>query len=108
GLLADLAAHARHHILVGFELAAQAVVLAQVMVVLTRVAMDHQHLASIGGHHVAKGGNYRGVWHPAIVSSPQAWAASMRSSTDLSANGRTGLDSSDSPSSSTSRRTSRP
>src|SRR5574337_1464789 len=39
--LADFAAHAGDHVFVGFELAAEAVVLAQVMIARPRVAMDH-------------------------------------------------------------------
>src|SRR5690606_29231782 len=60
GFLADLAPHAGHHVLVGFKLAAQSVVLAQMLVAGPRVAMDHQHAPPIRRKHVAeRGGNGR-------------------------------------------------
>ena len=40
-------AHAGEHVLVRIELAAESVVLAEVLVVGARVAMDHQHAASV-------------------------------------------------------------
>src|SRR5207342_2122086 len=56
GFLVDLSAHAGEHILVRLDLAAQAVVLAELVVVGARVAMDHQHFASIRGQHVTERG----------------------------------------------------
>ena len=53
GFLADFAAEAGHHILVTVELAAQAVVLSQVLVIGAGVAVDHQHLAAIRRKDVA-------------------------------------------------------
>ena len=49
----DFPAHAGQYILVGVDLAAQAVVLAQMMVVLASIAMQHQYIAAIGRKHVA-------------------------------------------------------
>src|SRR5262245_37310546 len=53
-LLADLAAHAGDDIFVRIELAAEAVVFAEVIVVGPRVAMDEQHAFAIGGEDVTE------------------------------------------------------
>src|SRR5690606_7317923 len=55
GLLADFPAHAGHHVLVALDLAAQAVVLAQVVVTGARVAVDHQDPAPIRRKDVTQG-----------------------------------------------------
>src|SRR5579884_3783184 len=44
GLLANLPANARHHILAGIELASQAVVLAEMRILGPAIAMNEQHL----------------------------------------------------------------
>ena len=61
--LAQFALHARHHVLVGLHLPAQAVVLAQVLVVVAGVAVDQQDAAAVGGQDVAEGADDRGVGH---------------------------------------------
>src|SRR5690606_41853411 len=49
-------------ILVGFELATETVVLAQVLVIGSRIAVDHEHAVAVRRHPVAKGGEDRGIW----------------------------------------------
>src|SRR5690606_34033968 len=87
GFVDDLAAHAGEHVLVGFDLAAQAVVLAQVVVVRAYVAMKHQHPATVRREHVAEGGDDRGVRHQ--LSPPRCFANSASNvRSDLSAYSR--------------------
>src|SRR3546814_385028 len=50
------------------------VVLAQVVVVGARVAVEHQHLAAVGREHVAQGGDDGGVGHQEF--SPRCFASS--------------------------------
>src|SRR3546814_3585584 len=79
--------HAGEHVLVRLDLAAQAVVLAQVVVVGARVAVEHQHLAAVGREHVAQGGDDRGVGHQEF--SPRCFASSASNArSDLSAYSR--------------------
>src|SRR5690606_28994254 len=58
-----LPAHPCDDVLVGLELAAKAVVLAQVQVTRTRIAMDHQHAAAVGGEYVTERGDDGGIGH---------------------------------------------
>src|SRR5512146_1389166 len=74
GFLVNLAAHPSDDVLVGFELAAEAVVLAEVLVARACVAMDHQHAATIGRQHVAERGENRGVGHFPTACSGNAGA----------------------------------
>jgi hypothetical protein len=62
-LLPYLPTHAGDHILAWLEFAAEAVVLAEVGIPFTPVAMDHENLLSVRGHHVAKGGEDGSVRH---------------------------------------------
>ena len=66
GLFADLAAHARDHVFIRFELAAQAVVLAQMLIVQTRVAMDQQHMTAIRRQHVTESSDDGGIRHAVL------------------------------------------
>src|SRR5579872_946938 len=61
--LADFPPHARGNVFIGFEFAAQAVVLSPVMVARPGVAMDHEDRSPVDGEYVAEGRQYRGVRH---------------------------------------------
>src|SRR5690606_27344873 len=62
-LLVQLATHPGDHVLVPFELAAEAVVLAEMMVAGAGIAVDHQHALAVRREHVAEGGQDRGIGH---------------------------------------------
>src|SRR5207245_388903 len=61
--LVNLAAHARDDIFIGFELAAQTVVLAEMMIALAHVAMNHEHALGVGRNYIAEGGEDGRVGH---------------------------------------------
>src|SRR5262249_15599495 len=62
-LLEDLPAQAGDHVLARLELAAQAVVLAEVGVTLAAVAVNHQDAPAVRGDDVAQGGDDRRKRH---------------------------------------------
>ena len=62
-LLSNFTTHARHHVLVRFQLTAEAVVLADMVIVLPDIAMNHQDAPPVLGQHIAEGGQDRCIRH---------------------------------------------
>jgi hypothetical protein len=84
GFFTDLPAHAGDDVFSVVHLAAKAVVLAEMLIVWPRVAMDQEHPRSVCGKHIAKGCDNRCIGHEVRVA--EAGSAIFADSTALPGN----------------------